>query len=111
MTTTTLPEWKEKTTVDSQVVVDLLRQHGFAKSDAYRFNAASIRVRVIDDRFEGLSHEDRDGLIEPILDLLPLRIQGDIVNLQTWAPSDFLPNSKNYAKCLYLNGEFEHPHQ
>jgi stress-induced morphogen len=111
MTTTSKPVWQEKVNDQSRMVVDLLREHGFANSDAYRFSPVSIRVRVIDERFEGLSHEARDAMIEPVLDLLPRHIQSDIVNLLTFAPSDSQPESEQYFRYLFLNSEFDNPRQ
>ncbi len=46
--------------------IDRFLQQYFQHSLAYRFNSASIRIRVIDPRFEGRSREERDGMVEPI---------------------------------------------
>ena len=55
MTTTTACSWEAKRTGETRMVEDLLRNAGFETVDAYRYNPASIRVRVIDKRFEGMS--------------------------------------------------------
>lgn len=60
MTNTTLPVWEAKRTDETRQVEDLLRKAGFEKVDAYRYNSASIRLRVIDSRFERLSAERRE---------------------------------------------------
>jgi len=60
------------------------------QSDAYRYNSAAIRLRVIDPRFEGLKIAERDALIEPILETLPEETQGDIMSVFTFAPSEVL---------------------
>ena len=49
-----MAEWEEKKTEETRKIESLFRTE-FPQTDAYRFNSASIRVRVIDDRFEGKS--------------------------------------------------------
>jgi hypothetical protein len=53
------PRWEEKRTPETRRVENLLRGAGYERVDAYRYNSASIRVRVIDQRFEGMSMPDR----------------------------------------------------
>ena len=50
--TTAAPAWHAKRTDETHHVEEVLRQGGFDQVDAYRYNSASIRVRVIDRRFE-----------------------------------------------------------
>ena len=88
MTQTTAPAWEAKRTNETRMVEDALRKAGLERVDAYRYNSASIRVRVIDRRFEGLPREQRDGMVEPHLERLPERTQADIVTLFTFAPSE-----------------------
>jgi len=88
--------------------VERVLQEAGLKADAYRYNSASIRVRVVDPRFEGLANEERDALVEPILEKLPERTQADILNLFTFAPSEIELNSSD-ARSLLLNLEFEDP--
>jgi len=59
--------WAFKRTAETRRVEDALRQV-FPNTDAYRYNSASIRVRVIDDRFKGKSIEERDAMVEPLLE-------------------------------------------
>src|SRR5437870_13109587 len=87
ITTATTPAWEAKRTPETRMVEDLLRQH-FQQADSYRYNSASIRVRVIDPRFEGMPRERRDAMVEPYLDTLPPETQKDIVTLFTFAPSE-----------------------
>ena len=108
MSSTTKPVWYAMRTEESRAVETALREAGFADSDAYRRNSASIRVRVIDPRFEGLSPEDRDGMVEPILATLPEKIQGDIVTLFTIAPSELDLECQSLRQYLQ-NLEFEEP--
>jgi stress-induced morphogen len=91
-------------TAESRQVEDVLRTV-FPDADAYRYNSASIRVRVIDPRFEGKSTEERDAMVEPLLEGLPEQIQADIMNLLTLSPSETtIPSRKSLA-----NEEFEDP--
>lgn len=85
------------------MVEELLRKQ-FQEADAYRYNSASLRVRVVDDKFKGLSNEKRDDLVEPILSKLDESTQADIMNLVLLYPGEerevFLANINNE--------EFEH---
>ena len=95
MTETAVPIWDAKRTDESRGVEDLLRNvGGFAQADAYRYNSASIRVRVIDPRFEGMSLDRRDALVEPFLAKLPEETQADIMTLFTFAPSEVVQTRK-----------------
>ena len=60
----------------------------FRRLDAYRYNSASIRVRIIDPVFKGKKAEARDAIVEPILDKLPERTQAGIMNLFIFAPEE-----------------------
>jgi stress-induced morphogen len=101
---TTTSEWERMRTEDSRRVEDLLRQH-FKTVDAYRYNSASLRVRIIDSRFRGLSREKRDDLVEPILAQLDEGTQADIMNLVLLYPNEVHESSS----ALIGNEEFEHP--
>jgi len=104
MTQTTVP-WEDKRTAETRLVEDTLRPM-FEHVDAYRYNSASIRVRVIDPQFEGLSVESRDALVEPHLKRLPERTQADIITLFTFAPSELASPASRES---FLNLEFEQP--
>ena len=54
MTNISVPRWETKRTDETRRVEEVLRSVGFQKVDAYRYNPASIRVRVVDPQFEGL---------------------------------------------------------
>jgi hypothetical protein len=108
MTNTSAPPWEDKRTDETRHVEQVLRDAGFQQVDAYRYNSASIRVRVIDPRFEGLPSEDRDAMVEPYLDQLPEETQVDIMTLFTFAPSEFQQPFKAFGDFL-LNTEFEDP--
>ena len=96
--------WQSMRTDETRKVEALLRKH-FPKTDAYRFNSASIRVRIIDDRFVGKSPEQRDAMVEPFLLKLPENSQADIINLLTLTPAEKKKSSGKYL----LNAEFEEP--
>ena len=108
-TTAPAGPWERKRTPETRDVENLLRSRGFEHVDAYRYNSASIRLRVIDPEFEGLPIEKRDALVEPHLKELPERTQGDIVFLLTLAPSELPPAAASREQ--WLNREFENPGQ
>jgi hypothetical protein len=91
------------------MVEDFLRPH-FEQVDSYRQNSASIRVRVIDKRFEGMSREKRDTLVEEQLDKLPPETQRDIVTLFTLTPSELARTAPTIREFMQ-NAEFENPSQ
>ncbi|MFO0965014.1 MAG: hypothetical protein U0793_05420 [Gemmataceae bacterium] len=107
MTTISAPAWEEKRTAETRMVEDRLRPH-FGQVDAYRYNSASIRVRVIDPRFEGMPREKRDALVEEQIDKLPPETQRDIVTLFVFAPSELAQTAKTFREFM-LNTEFENP--
>jgi hypothetical protein len=100
----TAKRWHAMRTDETRHVEAVLRGE-FPRADAYRFNSASIRVRVIDPRFEGMSTEERDALVEPLLDQLPRETQGDIINLLTLAPTE----EEDFSRGFLINAEFEDP--
>jgi hypothetical protein len=108
MTHTTTRSWEAKRTDETCMVERLLRDAGFETVDAYRYNSASIRVRVVDKRFEGMPAERRDAMVEPYLEKLPERTQADIMNLFTFAPSELQQTPKTLREFL-MNTEFEDP--
>lgn len=108
MTTNQESKWEKKRTDESRMVEDELRKADFDNVDAYRYNSASLRVRVIDKRFESVSREERDKIVEPFIDKLPPSTQSDIVNLVLLAPSEFNQPSDTFREFM-LNSEFENP--
>jgi stress-induced morphogen len=104
MSQTTTQSWEKLKTDDSRKVEETLRKV-FPRTDAYRFNSASIRVRVVDDRFKGKSNEERDDMVEPLLEQLDPAIQADIMNLLTLAPDEL----NSFNRHSIRNLEFEDP--
>lgn len=105
--TATTAAWEAKRTDETRHIEELLRKH-FDQADSYRYNSASIRVRVIDRRFEGLPREKRDAMVESHLDTLPAETQKDIVTLFTFAPSELTGAPETFREFL-LNTEFDQP--
>lgn len=108
MTKTAKPKWESKRTKETRLVERVLKEAGFQQVDAYRYNPASIRVRVIDPRFTGLSVEKRDAMVEPVLDKLPEQTRADIISLYTFAPEELAPPPTSF-KEYFLNIEFDDP--
>ena len=108
MIQTISPRWEAMRTDETRHVEETLRKAVFDQADAYRYNPASIRVRVIDRRFEGLSIEERGAMVEPHLEELPERTQADIIDLFTFVPSE-LSQSPRIRKEFMLNMEFDDP--
>jgi hypothetical protein len=104
MSQTTVPRWQALRTNESRAVEELLGKE-FAKVDAYRYNSASIRVRVIDPKFAGKSREQRDAMVEPFLDCLPEDIQADIMSLLTFAEGE----EEHSLRDHLANLEFDDP--
>lgn len=108
MSQVTAHRWETKRTDETRNVEEALQKAGFDHVDAYRYNSASIRVRVIDPRFEGMSPEKRDAMVEPHLEQLPERTQADIISLYTFAPSELNQTPKTFREFVQ-NTEFDDP--
>ena len=108
MTTATNARGKRNARMNHAWSRTALTKAGFETVDAYRYNPASIRIRVIDKKFEGLSTEARDAMVEPHLAKLPEETQTDIISLFTFSPSELKQKSKLFRGFL-LNREFEDP--
>ena len=100
----TISRWEKMRTDETRAVERVLRQK-FPNADAYRYNSASIRVRIIDPRFKGKSAEKRDAMIEPLIEQLPKSTQSDIMNLITLSPDEV----ENSLRASIANAEFEDP--
>jgi stress-induced morphogen len=68
---------------------------------AYRYNSASIRVRIVDESFRGKSKLERQELVLPVLEKLPDETQSDITILLLLAPEE--------VDQSMMNLEFENP--
>ena len=96
--------WERKRTRETRGIERQLRER-FERADAYRQNSASIRVRVIDSRFEGMSPERREDQVMEVLDELPERTRADILMLLILAPSEL----ETWSPLALSNQEFEAP--
>ena len=83
--------------------IESLFQAEFPQTEVYRFNSASIRMRVIDDRFEGKSIAEREDMVLPLLKKLPKKTRDDVLLFLKLAPSEL---SKLNSQTL-MNLEFE----
>ena len=99
-----MPEWEGKKTPETRKIEALFRTD-FPQTDAYRFNSASIRVRVIDDRFEGKSIAEREAMVLPLFKKLPKKTRDDVLLLLTLAPSE----QRSFNSQTLMNLEFEKP--
>jgi stress-induced morphogen len=92
----------DRRSAETRKVEEVLRSaFPSARVDAYRYNSASIRVRMIDSGFAGKDRVEREDLVLPILKKLPPEILGDVTILLLLAPQDV-------SKSL-MNQEFEDP--
>lgn len=96
--------WESKRTRETRGVERRLRAR-FERVDAYRQNSASIRVRVIDPRFEGMPADRREDLVMEVLDELPEKTRADILMLLILAPSELA----TLSPLALSNQEFEQP--
>ena len=108
MTHTDKTRWERMRTDETRSVEKTLRDAGFGQVDAYRYNSASIRIRVVDAKFEGLSPEKRDEMVEPHLEHLPESTQADILNLFTFAPSELKQSPETFREYIKTI-EFDDP--
>jgi hypothetical protein len=96
--------WEDRKTVETRKIEELFRAV-FPKTDAYRYNSASIRVRIIDDRFEGRAIAEREAMVWPLLRKLPRKTRDDILLLLTLAPSE----RTTFNSQTMMNRVFEQP--
>lgn len=91
---------ESKKTDETRELEHVLREH-FPDVVAYRQNSASIRVRIIDERFRGKTRGERDRMVDPYLETLPEATQADITVL-------LLLTRAETARSM-MNVEFEDP--
>ncbi len=76
-------------------------QHPGARIETYRQNSVSIRVRIIDPDFAGISRADRHELIWSFLEALPEDVQSQV--------SLLLPLTPDETATSFASFEFDHP--
>jgi len=88
-----------------QAIADALekyeRQHPNAQVEVYRQNSVSVRVRIVDTDFAGVSKADRHDTVWALLQDLPEEEQAEISVLLLLTPDE--------AKMSFANYEFDHP--
>ena len=63
-------------------------RHPHARIEVYRQNSASIRVRVIDEDFAGISQVDRHEILWSCIEALPEDFQGEMSLLIAVTPEE-----------------------
>lgn len=112
MSTSLGKPWESKKTDETRSVERSLTST-FEHVDAYRYNSASVRIRVIDRRFEGLSRDERERLVDEAITKLPESIQRDVVFVLCLAPDETTvkpgDSDPNHMRNAMFNDEFENP--
>ena len=75
--------------------------HPNAKISTYRQNSVSIRIRIVDESFNGISRGDRHDLIWEILEIMPEEYLCDVTLLILLTPEE--------TATSFANMEFDHP--
>jgi stress-induced morphogen len=75
--------------------------HPRAEVEAYRQNSVSVRIRIIDPDFEGMSRAAREDLLWPLLEQLPEEVMADVSLLLLLTPKE--------AKRSFASLEFDDP--
>src|SRR5438874_9375043 len=102
-----MAKWRPKRTAETKRIEKLLLKHFPDHAPeyppaAYRYNSASIRVRVISDRFVGMDRGQRADIVYPILkEYLPEDTWLDIMMILLLTPDEVGESSANFV--------FEHP--
>ena len=112
MSTRVRPGWDSKRTDETRNVENSLLNH-FKSVEAYRYNSASIRIRVIDPCFRGLDRHKREKIVDAKIAKLPESIQRDIVFVLCMTPDEMIKpiGDRDDTEALnsMFNDEFEHP--
>lgn len=56
-------------------------EHPGSSTEYYRYNSASIRIRIVDPMFDGMSEDERENIAYAYIDQLPDNIANDITLL------------------------------
>ncbi len=91
---------------DKQVLTVLGKAFSNAKVEAYRYNSASLRVRVVSEQFIGKSRVEREAIVQPLIEKLPDEIQTDIVMLLLLTPDE---HARRTERLDLLDIEFDDP--
>ncbi len=72
-----------------EILLQYEQEHPQSLGEYYRYNSASIRIRIIDPQFDGLAEDDRETIAYSYLDKLPDAIAGDITLVLLFTPAEF----------------------
>ena len=102
-----MPKQPKQKTTETRKIEKLLREHfpdhpPEFPPKAYRYNPASIRVRVVSERFSGKDLVERSELVYPILEKnLPEETWQDVTVILLLPPEE--------VEDSFMNREFEKP--
>jgi stress-induced morphogen len=65
-----------------------MKEHAEAKVDVYRRNSGSVRIRVVDPDFQGVSMTDRDQGLWPLVESLPEDVVSQLSLLLLLTPKE-----------------------
>jgi len=80
---------------------DYAKRHASAEIEAYRQNSVSVRVRILNPAFAGLSRADREEEVWSVLDKLPAEAVSEISLLLLLTPDE--------ARSSFASIEFDDP--
>ena len=86
---------------DDIALVESVVRKVFPNVTVRRTNSLMLRVRIIDQRFQGLRKVARHELVEPLLDQLPAELQEEIYFVLLLTPEEVATST--------MNEEFENP--
>lgn len=90
----TATETSKQQSDDIALVESVLRTK-FPNTTARRPNSLTLRVRIIDERFRGLSKVARHEMVDPLLDQLPAELEEDIYFVLLLTPEEVATSSMN----------------
>jgi hypothetical protein len=93
------PPWEHLKTPETRDIEAIFRTD-FPRTDVYRYNTASIRVRVIHPRFKGLTFIERVDVVEPWVGQLPIEQQREILCVLCLTPEELESNSDSRLRSL-----------
>ena len=103
MKAATASKTNKRVTRETKLIERVLAEGGFAHAEAYRYNSACIRIRVVDPAFRDKSIVEREDLVYPLVEKLPEDTQADITFLLLITPEE------REGRRAHLNWEFDDP--
>lgn len=79
---------------------------GAENVEAYRYNSASVRIRVISRDFAGKTRVERDKIVDPLLAQLPSEVERDITMVLLLTPEEHAGRAE---RADLLDLEFDQP--